>query len=141
MLDDEILVIEEDEACIITVGEQGPPGRDGVSGVSNTISQNFAFGDATPANLSTPIPANKLIRDVRVIFTTAFNGTGCSISIGDSGNLSRLMTTSDNNPTIAAAFEVNPQIKYGVSTQLLLTIVSGAGATQGAGQVIIDIEL
>lgn len=110
------------------------------SDVPDDFTHTFAFGDATPSNLLI-VPGGKLIYVAEIIMLTPFDGVGCSLSIGDSGNLSRLMAVDQNDPTSDATYVTTPAISYGVDTQLLLTIVQGSGATQGNGLVRLSIQL
>lgn len=96
----------------------------------------FFYGDATPKPLFT-IEANKRILSISIFITTAFDGIGASLSVGDASNYSSLMATSDILPNIESVWEVTPSVVYGTATPLFLSIVPGSGATAGAGLITI----
>ena len=105
----------------------------------NRMEVPFAFGDATPKVLGV-LGSGKLVESVGIHITTAFDGVGAALSVGDAGNPSRLMTTTDNDTTAMDTNQTSPGISYGVATTLLLTITPGAGATQGASLVVITYQ-
>lgn len=136
--------VSNDVTNVITEGKQGPPGTQGPigpvgPGASGAIEINFAFGDATPAILVTA-PAGKLIFGVSLHIRVPFDGAGASLTVGDAGDLDRLMTAVENVPTSVGSNTTNPAYAYGVDTQLLLSITAGAGATQGSGLATIYIQ-
>ena len=129
---------------ILEAGIQGPAGAQGIQGIPGpsgvgVLEIAFAFGDATPKNLVVAT-ANKQVYSVGIHIHTAFNGTGAALAVGDSGNTSRLMATTQNDPTAVGTYAVAPNHRYGAGTQLLLTITPGGGASQGAGLVTLQIE-
>lgn len=101
---------------------------------------SFAFGDATPANLLN-IKANKLIFNVEIVILTAFDGVGATLSIGDTTNNGRLMSTSLNNPNVSGTYTATPDYKYNTDTQLKLYINAGSGASVGNGLIIIKSQV
>lgn len=116
-------------------GSQGPAGLNGVG----ALEFPFAYGDSSPA-LITTITANKTILSVTLIITTAFNGAGASLAVGDTGNYSRHMTTSENDAGTVGGYSTTPAYEYGSNTAIYLSITPGAGASQGAGILVISIE-
>lgn len=129
---------------ILEAGIQGPAGAQGIQGIpgpsgAGVLEIAFAFGDATPKNLVVAT-ANKQVYSVGIHIHTAFNGTGAALSVGDSGDPSRLMGAAMNDPAVAGSYEAAPNHRYGAGTQLLLTITPGAGASQGAGIVTLQIQ-
>lgn len=99
----------------------------------------FAYGDATPELIGTAF-AGKTIISVQLLVTQAFDGTSPSLTIGDAGNNSRLMASSDNDPATVGQYETHPVYAYGSDTAVKLYITPGAGATQGRGLVVITYE-
>ena len=106
-------------------------------GPTGTFEMIFNFGDATPKNLMI-IPADKIIQDVSIILMTAFDATS-TLSIGDVGNVNRLLSTTDNTTLEAGTYTTEPAYKYAVNTQLTLSITPGA-TTQGNGLVVITYQ-
>ena len=99
----------------------------------------FNFGDATPKILMN-VPADRVITQINMYITEAFNGTTPSLSIGDAGDYSSLMATTDNNPAVISNWAVTPGVSYGTDTDIYLSIVAGSGATTGTGLLVIQIE-
>ena len=116
----------------------GPKGDKGDSAEAG-LYVPFSFGDATPKTIG-PNEANKLIERVTIIITTPFNGVGATLAIGDSGTPMGLMEATDNEPQTPATYQVHPNVSFADTRNLLLTIVPGAGATQGAGIVSITFQ-
>ena len=122
----------------LIVGMKGAPGPAGLNG-SGMLEIPFAYGDATPKTLTTAA-ANKTIISASIYIITPFNGTGASLKIGDATVTDNLMKITEVDPSTVGGFTVNPSLKYGTSTALILSINQGAGATQGAGIVLLQIE-
>lgn len=132
----ELLVVEEPQTiAIVTHGEQGPPGRDG----SGPVEINFAFGDATPSQLLVA-PAGKLIYSVAIHIRQSFDGIGAALTVGDAATPDRLMAALENDPALVGSNSTAPAVSYDVDTPILLSITPGAGASQGAGLVILTVE-
>lgn len=104
---------------------------------TGTFEMLFNFGDATPKNLMI-IPADKIIQDVSIILMTAFDATS-TLSVGDAGDINRLLSTTDNNTLETGTYTTEPAYKYGVNTQLTLSITPGV-TTQGSGLVVITYQ-
>ena len=98
----------------------------------------FAYGDATPKTLTT-VPANAVITEVSIVMLTPFSDATGTLSIGDSGNIQRLLATTDVAPSVAGTYTVDPAYKYASSTQLILTINPGT-STVGNGLILINYE-
>lgn len=114
----------------------------GIRGPAGTGSQqffDFAYGDPSPVTLVT-VAAGKRILSCEIAILTPFDGVGASLQVGDAGQLDRLMAASDNLPSVSSVFSVSPNIGYGSATELLLSIVPGAGATAGSGMVVLTIQ-
>ena len=124
---------DENNIKVVSVGIQGPPG------VGEIAPINFAYGDATPALLTT-INAGKRVYTVELILVTAFDGTGAALSVGPLAAPTELMITTENNPGVVASYETNPDLRYASQTAIYLHITPGSGASAGAGQVRLQIE-
>lgn len=97
----------------------------------------FAFGDASPAPIFTA-PAGCADILARVVIDTPFDGVGAALKLGTSGSPELLIPAATNDPTTAAAYEAAPDVALSSGEAIVLTIVPGTGATQGAGRVIFD---
>lgn len=134
---DAVVEVQRVETVIVAVGAQGPAGRDGTS--SGALEINFAYGDASPAILTT-VPAGKLIYRIGLHIKQPFDGVGAALVIGDSTVNDRLMKADENDPTTVGSNETSPAYAYGSDTVVSLTIIPGAGASTGSGLISLFIE-
>lgn len=123
---------------IVSAGEQGPPGINGLNG-AGAVEYAFAFGDATPANIVS-VPSGKMVYRVGLHINQAFDGVGAQITVGDALDQDRLMTAIENDPTMVGSHETSPAFSYGSDTNVTITIVPGAGASQGAGLLTLYVQ-
>lgn len=98
----------------------------------------FNWGDASPRGLFT-LAAGKHVYEVKLVITTPFNGTAASVSVGDLGNLDRLLDEQESDVRMAETFEVAPAYAYNADTVLQLRITP-SDSTQGSGIVIITYQ-
>lgn len=136
-----VVVREVESQRIVFGGEQGPQGPVGPPGPAGAASVeiNFAFGDATPVTVVTAT-ANKLVYSVQIHIRVPFNGTGAALTVGDAAQPDRLMKATENDVLTVGANTTAPAYMYTVNTPLLLSITPGAGATQGAGVLVLGIQ-
>jgi hypothetical protein len=99
---------------------------------NNTTS--FSWGDTSPKSLLT-VPAGSVVTEVSIIITTAFDAVS-SLTVGDSGNTSRLMEATDSITTVSGTYSVEPGYLYTTQTPLTLSINPGASQS-GSGFVVI----
>lgn len=97
----------------------------------------FAYGDASPATIYTP-SADAVFTLCRVVIDTPFDGAGAALAVGTAADPEILMPASNNGPAIAASFESTPDTIVDAGTDIRVTITPGAGATAGAGRIILD---
>ncbi len=102
------------------------------------INVPFSYGDASPKPIAL-LPANTTIFTATIVITASFNGVGAALTLGDADVGDRLISASDNAPSQEAEYETNPGFTYSTATQILLTINPGAGATSGAGYVLLEV--
>lgn len=109
--------------------------------VSNTAKvvkserADLAFNTASPLNIGSPVPANGRPFRVIVNVTQAFNATGPALSIGDSINTSRLMTTGEVNLKKVGIYVADCYYNYASATQIIGTFVQGTGGSAGQAQI------
>lgn len=115
------------------IGPQGPQGEDGLSGGGTVSPVAFSFGDAS-GTIFTPA-ATGTLTTVRVVFTTRYDGDGATFALGTLASPGAAMSTNDNNPAVAAEYEVTADLPLAAGEALRLTQSPGAGATQGAGLI------
>jgi hypothetical protein len=99
----------------------------------------FSWGDASPVTIIN-VPAGKTVFTVQIALQTAFNGAGVVLTVGDSGDHSRLMTAGQNNPYEAAIYESNPVYLYSGLTTINLYITVDGSNTQGSGTILIEMK-
>lgn len=139
--DTQIVAREAAERSVVFGGEQGPQGPVGPPGPAGAASVEliFAFGDATPSPITTAL-AGKLVYSVQVHIRVPFDGAGAALTVGDAGQADRLMKASENDVLTVGANTTAPAHAYAVDTPLSLSITPGAGATQGAGVLVLGIQ-
>lgn len=130
-----VLLVEDTEVVLLEVIEQGPPGPQGLDG-SAIAPINFAYGDAN--RIIIPASTNKIVLVVNINITTPFNGVGASLSIGTLASPALLVAPTQLDLSVATEFEIAPNMKLITPTDVYLSITPGAGATQGAGWIVIS---
>lgn len=111
------------------------PTGSGPTTPATQIQVPFAFDDASPVNVKL-MASGSVVYQALLCITTAFDGTGASLTLGDAGQADRLMTAAQNDPYTVGNNESNPAHEYASSTQVRLTITPGT-ATQGAGVLVL----
>lgn len=98
----------------------------------------LAFGSTSPLAMFS-LPANAVVRAVRVIVDTAFNGTP-TLSVGISGTTSKYMASTQVDLTAAAGtvFEVNPGLAANGSGESLIATYAAGGASAGSARIEVD---
>lgn len=96
---------------------------------------NFSYGDASPVPVFTA-PHDLHVLLSRIAIDTAFDGAGASLTLTvPSGNL---LTADQNYPETVGTYSVTEPLDMTAGDQAIFTIDPGAGATSGAGRIIID---
>ena len=127
-----VTITQQSPLIVVSVAEQGIPGAAGLG----AIRKDFGFGDSTP-DLIVMANAGDVVYEVEIVIMTPFDGTGAALTIGDSAQNDRLMQSTQNDPATPATYGAIPDYKYSVVTPINLYISPGAGATQGAGFILI----
>lgn len=150
-MDNAVVVVEKPQvstvvadravAGVVAAGQQGPAGATGPAGPPGAaaVEVAFAYGDATPVALTTAL-SGKLVYGVDLHIRVPFDGSGAALTVGDAGNTARLMAANENDPTAAGSYTTTPVYAYGSDTGLTLSITPGAGASQGAGVLVLYIQ-
>jgi hypothetical protein len=97
----------------------------------------FAYTDVSSRLIYTT-DENEIILTVTVVILTPFNGTGVSISIGDSSISDRLVNNTQVYLDQAGEYSINPVYKYTSATPINLYLNQGTGGTQGSGYILIE---
>lgn len=127
-----VTITQQSPLIVVSVAEQGIPGAAGLG----AIRKDFGFGDSTP-DLIVMANAGDVVYGVEIVIMTPFDGTGAALTIGDSAQNDRLMQSTQNDPATPATYGAIPDYKYPAVTPINLYISPGAGATQGAGFILI----
>lgn len=103
-----------------------------------TDTTSLAFGAGATVNMFT-LPANAVVKNVKIVIDTAFNGTP-SVSIGVAGTTSKYMASTQVDLTAAAGtvFEVDPGLASNGSTEALIASYSAGSASAGAARILVD---
>lgn len=137
------VVVAQDRALAFTVvqGFRGPAGPKGDPGDSSTATNRaivpFAFGDASPVPIFTPaVNCTGIL--MRLVINVPFNGAGATLTLGTAAQPNALLPADHNDPTNVGGYEVAPDAALVAGVPIVLTIIPGTGATQGAGFIVFD---
>lgn len=100
---------------------------------------DYAIGITTPEPSATIIPANAIVLRAMVTITTPYT-PGSSISVGQTGSVSLLQTTSNNFPGVAGSYDAPQRTAWGAVALPVVTTVNGAPVV-GAGFVTVEYAL
>lgn len=103
-----------------------------------TDTTTLGFGASSPLAMFT-LPANAIVKSVKVVVDTAFNGTP-SLSVGISGTTSKYMGSGQVDLTAAAGtvFEVDPGLASVGSTEALIATYAAGSASAGSARILVD---
>lgn len=87
-----------------------------------------SFGDASPATIFT-VPLGSALDRLTVEVTETWNGTGASVTVGTVATPDLLFDTTDTVLDALATFDKDTYLEGSVA--IILTIVTGVGASQG----------
>lgn len=100
---------------------------------------SLVFGSGASVAMFT-LPQNAVVRSVKIIIDTAFNGTP-TVSIGITGTTSKYMGSTQVDLTAAAGtvFEVDPAVAANTGgTEALIATYAAGGATVGAARIEVE---
>ena len=117
---------------IKSTGVKGDKGDKGDPGAGSAIEVTFAYGDATPTQLSV-LSVGTLLANIEVYVYEMFN-LPCRIRIYDGlGNTFLDVSLTGELSSI----DVSPAIKYSAGTNLYLSLTPSVGQTTGKGAIFI----
>lgn len=128
-----------DESAALRHDGAGWAPASGEAGPVRQVVHGFAFGDASPAEVTT-VAAGRTLLSVAIAVQTPFDGIGAALAVGDAATPDRFLAAGQVNPGAAALYVATPALRLGADTPLRLSITPGAGATAGAGLLILDIQ-
>lgn len=134
-----VVVASNPNSIVVAAGSQGPQGIQGISGSGSALSYTFSWGDATPA-LITVCPAGKTVFKVEVVILTPFDVAPTVFSIGDTGNTTRLLTSTDIDSLSTGTYQTNPGHLYAAQTNTNVYLTPNVGTTTGNGLILIYIQ-
>ena len=137
----QVLTKNNDGSITISRSSPSPSSPPVITSSDNNgrVSVPFAYGDATPKIIYS-VPVGKTILSAQIVITQAFNGASPNLRLGDSGNLDRFFSALQNNASEVGIYGTNSNHSYGVTTNILLSIVAGSGATQGSGSILLEVS-
>lgn len=97
----------------------------------------FAYNTTNPLLLRTAL-TDEHAWQAELIIDDVFDGAP-SLTIGETGNTSRLMSSGQNDPFVSDIYVTRPNYTYPADTDIKLYITAG-GATQGSGRVILTMR-
>jgi len=135
-----VIVQQVNRPVIISdVGRQGASGVIPPSTVLTLDPVQFAYGDASP-RVAVTLPFACEIVSVLFQIDQTFDGVGAALSLGTAGNPELLMPINGNYPSEIGQYESSPAAELTISTDIIITITPGAGATQGSGEIIFNVS-
>jgi hypothetical protein len=126
-----IQAVQDPVALAMMAVYQGPKGESGAG-----QSFGIAFGDVADRAVFT-MPRPGLVQSVCLNITTAWDGAGAALAV-KAGAID-LMPAAGNDPGMVAVFEWTPAVHLAADAQIRMLNTAGAGATQGAGLLVLDI--
>jgi hypothetical protein len=122
-------------AVINKMGLRGLRGPPGVNASGAVAPIDFTYGDASSA-IYTPGQAGTITL-ARVDVQTSFDGAGAQLKLGTVASPESILAAAQNDPSTVGEFENTPDVHLSSTDSVFLTIVPGAGATQGSGSVLL----
>ena len=124
----------QDEIGVVNIGAVDInhiyyPSNEGVE-----VVVDFSYGDVSPKSLTT-ISSGKMLFEISFAITTAFNGVGAKLSVGDADDHKRFVPESYVDAAQTFVFSVHPWYRYSVDTEVNLYITPGTDPTAGAGTI------
>lgn len=118
-------------------GEQGEDGVAGPSGEGLYPAISFSYGDAPSIVMALTGTGASEVTEVSIEIETPFDGAGAQIQLGTPGDPDLLVQADQNDPSMAAVFQVSPHVRLDAGQPIYLTITPGAAASRGSGKIIL----
>lgn len=128
------VVLDRRVVEVVEIVERGPQGPRGAPGSSIPVIA-FAYGDAPSIIWTADVEG--LLDNVRLIIDVPFDGVGAQIVVGTAVAADDALAADMNLPTMPYEYENTPDVHLAAGASVWLTIVPGAGATQGSGRLLI----
>lgn len=129
----------------VKVGISGPKGDKGDKGdpgeaLNPFIPVGFQFSNVTERVIYTFESAGKVV-GLKIHVETPYNGANSSIAVGTGAEPELLAAFTDSDASQAAEFGISCYEEFAEGDEIIITNNPGAGASQGAGQVILEVVL
>lgn len=112
-----------------------------VAGAEIQVTKSFTLSSVFPLALTSTLPANAVVDNVKLIVDTAFDGTSATASVGISGNVTKYMSTTDNNLTVVGVYEIEPGLLSDSSGEVILISCSPSASTVGAARIMLTYSI
>ena len=100
---------------------------------------DFTYDMASPSTLMAVTTDQRIMR-VGIIIVTPFDDPAATVSIGHTGNQNGLMASADNDPSFAAYYEVESNMKYG-GVDVIKLYVDPGNSSQGSGTLFLETNI
>jgi len=97
----------------------------------------ITFDSSSPAAIGSSLPAGAIVRQAIVNVTQAFNGTGASLTIGNSGDNDKYMADSDVNLKKVGLYIVDLLELLG-SAEQVNAYLNGGASTVGQATIVVE---
>lgn len=107
----------------------------GITSCEQVLTMTLAFGTAGTQTSTFLLPTGTYVTKVQVqVGPTPFNGTAPTLSVGYTGQLTKFMTTADNNLKVAGLYtkEQFSQMAHGSPAGVILTYVADSSSAGDA---------
>ena len=88
---------------------------------------------AASTNIGANLPAYSRVVSIKIHITTPYTGTNVAMTIGDAGNNTRLMESSEIDLETAGLYQIELHHNYGSASEQAVAYI--VGATGGAGYI------
>jgi len=122
-----------DEVVVLTAEDVGAIAEDDLPSLPDELVIPFNFNSPSPLSLWT---GSGMVREVIVCITQAFTDVTANLSVGDSANNQRLMSTDFNILSEAANFTSHPHFTY-ISPTIVRAYFNFGISSAGSGKIIL----
>jgi len=121
---------------VLKVNTSGNPVWSDLGSILSQIesTRQVAITTAT-TNIGANLPAYSRVVSIKIHITTPYTGTGVAMTIGDAGNNTRLMESSEIDLETAGLYQIELHHNYGSASEQAVAYI--VGATGGAGYIIL----
>ena len=122
---------------VLQVNSSGNPVWEDLGSILSQIelTRQVAIGTGS-TNIGAILPAYSRVVSIKIHITTPYTGTSVAMTIGDAGNNTRLMESSEIDLETAGLYQIELHHNYGSVSEQVAAYIGGA-ATGGAGYIIL----